>query len=140
LGKEPRRVEVSYDGYELQPRLIARLFPGGPVAAGTFLETVRFSSATDTNDAKIIDELADGTQLVEIGYLLSGAIPANLSIWIEIFVPNAVFESGDTRYHLTAADFDEKGEARLRIYSVPNSNGVTKVCHWIRPEYGEAAA
>ncbi len=138
-GSAPRRIEISYKGDLYYPRVVARLSAGGSILAATHFEAVRFSSATETGDAKVVEVLPDGTQVVEIGYVLNGPIPRGLSIWIDLFVPNAVFSTGDTRYHLTAADFDENGEARLRIYAVPDEEGVVKVCHWINPEYAAAS-
>jgi hypothetical protein len=81
--------------------------------------------------------LPDGTRVLEFMLMIDGVIPADLSIWLEFYVTDAVFADGSTRYHLTAADFDENGVARILVYKAPGS-GVA-ICHWIRP-YGDDEA
>ncbi len=134
-SKNSRKFKVSYQGYLEQPAVLARLSEGGPVMAVTCFNAVSFSSSTETNDAHIVEVLPDGTRVVEVGYAIRGPVPAGLSIWIDMFVPDAVFENGGTRYHLTAADFDENGLAKIRIYAIAGSDDEVKVCHWINPDY-----
>jgi len=135
--KPSKKVQVSYQGYLEHPVVLARLSPGGPVVAATCFNAVNFSSSTETNDARIVEVLPDGTRVVDVGYAIRGGVPADLSMWIDMFVPDAVFEDGSTRYHLTAADFDENGIARIRIYAIAASDEDVKVCHWIKPDYEE---
>ena len=115
------------------PRVIARLGEGGPIAAATEVNAFRIVPASESGDVRVVDVLPDGTRVVEMSFLIDGKIPADLSIWIEFYVTDAVFANGDTRYHLTAADFDANGLARIIIYKAPGT-GVAYVCHWIRPD------
>ena len=58
--------------------------------------------------------------------------PPDLSLWMQMYVPDAVFANGGSWLHLTAADFDENGRTEIDIYKAPG-DGVPYVCHWIRP-------
>jgi hypothetical protein len=111
------------------PRVLARLGPDGPVVAATTVNVFRLIDAAVSGDAQVVRVLADGTRVVEIGYVIHGRVPADFSLWIELIVTDAVFANGETRWHLTAADFDENGEARLLVYKAPG-DGVAYVCHW----------
>ena len=113
-------------------RVLARLDDHGPVLAATTVNGFNFASATATGESTVIAVLADGTRVVQIGYVIDGRVPANLSIWLRLYVTDAVFANGDTWYHLTAADFDLNGMARLRILKAPGQ-GIPFVCHWISP-------
>ncbi len=112
-------------------QVLARLAPGGPVVAGTAVNVFRLVDAAESGDAKVVKILPDGTRVVEMAYLIDGEIPADFSFWIDFYVTDAVFVDGSTRYHLTAADFDENGMARVKIYKAPGE-GMAYVCHWNR--------
>ena len=114
------------------PRVLARLSAGGPVVAATTVNVFRLVDAAASGDAQVVRTLADGTRVVELGYLIDGILPPGFSMWIELAVTDAVFADGTTRWQLTAADFDSNGEARVLIYKAPGT-GVAYVCHWNRP-------
>jgi hypothetical protein len=111
------------------PRVLARLWKDGPIVAATSVNVFRMVDAAFSGDAQVVRTLADGTRVVEIGYVIYGVIPSDFSLWIEFIVTDAVFANGETRWHLTAADFDQNGEARVLIYKAPG-DGVAYVCHW----------
>jgi hypothetical protein len=113
-------------------RVLARLGEDGPVLAAATVSSFHFASATETAESSVVEVLADGTRVVQIGYVIDGRIPADLSIWLRLYVTDAVFANGDTWYHLTAADFDANGMARLMILKAPG-RGTAFVCHWIKP-------
>lgn len=114
-----------------EPRVLARLSEGGPILAATSLNVFKLVDAAVSGDAHVVDILPDGTRVVEISYIIEGRIPEDFSMWIDFAVTDAVFADGSTRYLLTAADFDESGIARIKIYKAPGT-GVAFVCHWNR--------
>lgn len=107
------------------------------MVADTTVNVFRVVGADESRDVRVVDILPDGTRVIEISFLIDGKVPADLSIWLDFFVTDALFENGDSRYHLTAADFDENGEARLRMYKAPG-DGVANICHWLRIYQNEA--
>ncbi|MCW1887023.1 PA14 domain-containing protein [Luteolibacter flavescens] len=117
---------------ETSSRVIARLPEGGAILDATNIHGFLFASATWTGDHQLIETLPDGTRVVRVGYVLDGEIPPDLSIWIEMYVPDAVFANGGSWLQLTADDFDENGAASFEIYKAPG-NDTPYVCHWIRP-------
>jgi hypothetical protein len=132
-GGEPRQVLVTSlkDSSDYQ-RVIARLPNAGPIVAATAVNTFRIIAAAKALDAHMVNVLPDGTRVIQMGIAIDGPIPADLSIWLEMYVTDAVFANGDTFHHLTAADFDEFGIARITIYKAPGGN-IAAICHWIRP-------
>lgn len=133
-----RRVSVTYPASKSgSPRVLARLWKDGPIAAATTINAFWFVPATDTGNHRVIEVLADGTRVVEVRYVIDGPIPADLSIWLQMYVTDAVFADGSTWHELTAADFNANGEARLLIYKAPGK-GIPYVCHWIRPFHKDA--
>ena len=114
--------------------VLARLGDGGAVLAAATVNGFFFASATVTGNSTLLRVLPDGTRVVQVGYVIDGPVPADLSIWLRLYVTDAVFANGDTWYHLTAADFDAKGMAKLTILKAPGKD-TAYVCHWIMP-YG----
>jgi hypothetical protein len=113
-------------------RVLARLWERGPVLAAATVNGFRFAAASDTGNHHVIRVLADGTRVVEVRYVIDGLVPPDLSVWLHLYVTDALFANGDTWYRLTAGDFDERGEARLLIHKAPGT-GTPYVCHWILP-------
>lgn len=128
-GKQP----TAYWGHPepAHPVVLARLSPGGPIVDSTQINVFRLIDASESGDAHLVDVLPDGTRVIEVSYLIDGEIPADLSLWIDFYVTDAVFADGSTRYHLTAEDFDESGVARIKIYKAAG-DGPAFVCHWNR--------
>ena len=130
---QSRRFSAAYAATKYgSPRVLARLWKDGPVVAATTVNAFYFAPASVTGNHQVINVLPDGTRVVEVRYVINGVIPKDLSIWLRFIVTDAIFEDGDTRHELTAADFDANGEARLLIYKAPG-NGVPYVCHHIDP-------
>lgn len=128
---ESRRFTASYPaGSSGSPRVLARLWDNGPIVATATVNAFWIVSARESRDARVVEILPDGTRVVEFAFVIDGVIPPDLSVWIELFIPDAVFADGTTRYRLTAADFDENGVARLLAYKAPGT-GVAKICHRI---------
>jgi hypothetical protein len=123
---------TSYATLGASSRVLARLYEGGPIVAASTVESFYFAASTVTNNNSIIRILPDGTRVVRSVFAIDGKIPDDLSIWIEMYVTDTVFANGDSWYELTAADFDENGEAVIEFYKSPGS-GSPFVCHWIRP-------
>ena len=114
------------------PVVLARLYDGGPIVASTVVESFYFAPASVTRNSSVIRTLPDGTRVVRVTYAIDGKVPSDLSIWIQLYVTDAVFANGDSWYELTAADFNENGEASLEILKAPGL-GTPYVCHWINP-------
>lgn len=136
---DSRRLVASYPRrMSGTPRVLARLWENGPVVASTTVNAFHVVPASATGNHRVIEVLPDGTRVVEVRYVFNGLIPENLSVWLQLYVTDAVFANGDTWYQLTARDFDENGEARLLIYKAPG-HGVASVCHWFRPFHDDPA-
>lgn len=112
--------------------LVARLPGSGSIVAMGRLESFKLSSGTRTGDSHVIGTLADGTRIVEVSYIIDGPVPPDLSIWIRLYVTDAIFVNGLTWLELTAKDFDQNGVARFRVLKAPGE-GTAYVCHWILP-------
>ena len=131
-ASQSRRVTVTYpNGQSGYPRVLARLWKHGPIAAATNVNAFYLVPPSINGNAQIFEIMADGTRVVEVRYVLDGHIPRDLSIWLQFLVTDAVFADGSTSHELTAADFDGNGEARLLMYKAPG-NGVAFICHSIR--------
>ncbi len=113
-------------------RVLARLHRDGPIVTATTVNGFHFATATETGNYSVIRVLADGTRVVEVRYVIDGVIPKDLSVWLHLYVTDAIFANGDTWYHLTVADFDENGEARILIHKAPGTD-TPYVCHWVLP-------
>lgn len=136
----PRRFNAFYPpDMSGTPCVLARLEPGGPVAAATRINAFYFVPSSVTGDYNVIQVLPDGTRVIEVRYVIDGGIPKDLSVWLQLFVTDALFANGDSWYRLTAADFDANGEARILIYKAPGTD-TPYVCHWIRPFYDREPA
>ena len=139
LPPDSRRLVASYPRrMSGTPRVLARLGANGPALAATTVTAFHVVPASATGNHRVIEVLPDGTRVVEVRYVFNGVIPENLSVWLQLYVTDAVFANGDTWYQLTARDFDENGEARLLIYKAPG-HGVAYVCHWFRPFHDDPA-
>jgi hypothetical protein len=112
--------------------MVARLPGKGPIVATARVDSLHLSAASKTGDSVVIGTLPDGTRVVEVSYIIEGPIPDDLSIWVRLYVTDAVFANGLTWLQLTAADFDENGVARFNVFKAPGT-GTPYVCHWILP-------
>jgi hypothetical protein len=113
-------------------RVLARLHRDGPIVTAATVNGFHFATATETGNHIVMRVLADGTRVVEVRYVIDGIIPKDLSVWLHLYVTDAIFANGDTWYQLTAADFDENGEARILIHKAPGTD-IPYVCHWVLP-------
>ncbi len=112
--------------------IVARLPHNGPIITTGSIHSFSIASASHTRDSHVIGTLPDGTRVVQLSYIIDGPIPDDLSIWIRLYVTDAVFANGLTWLQLTAADFDENGVATFNVYKAPGE-GTAYVCHWILP-------
>jgi hypothetical protein len=133
---QPRAFHARFETqWAARGRVLARLPDGGPVLDAVTLHGFQLASSTRTGDHHLVEVLPDGTRVVRVGYVINGVIPPDLAIWIQLYVPDAVFANGSAWLLLTAEDFDEYGRAEFDVYKAPGK-GIPYVCHWIRP-YGE---
>lgn len=112
--------------------VVARLPGHGAILATGTIDSFILSSGSKTGDARLVGVHPDGTRVIEVTYIIDGPVPADLSIWIRLYVTDAVFANGLTWLQLTAADFDENGVAKFRVLKAPGT-GTPYVCHWILP-------
>ena len=113
---------------EAEPRyIVARLGQGGPILDAVRVDGFRLSSGTDT-DFEIIDRYDDGTDLIEMGLVLSPVLP-EVAVEIKLIVGGVVFEDGNGLKRWTAADFNPLGEAVVRFLRPALAK--TSVCHTI---------
>lgn len=116
-------------------RVVARLSEDGPILAAESVHVFRLAGSIETGDHHFLGTLPDGTRVLQISIILDGPIPPDFWAWLKLYVPDALFANGLSRLKLTAADFDENGIARIRIYKAPGE-GIPYICHWMLP-YGE---
>lgn len=112
--------------------LVARLPGHGAILATGTVDSFVLSAGSKTGDAHLVGTLPDGTRIIEVSYIIDGSVPADLSLWIRLYVTDAVFSNGLTWLQLTADDFDENGVAKFRVLKAPGT-GTPYVCHWILP-------
>lgn len=112
--------------------LVARLPGHGAILAMGTVDSFVLAPGSKTGDVQLLGTLPDGTRVVEVSYIIDGPVPADLSLWIRLYVTDAVFSNGLTWLQLTADDFDENGVARFRVLKAPGE-GIPYVCHWILP-------
>ncbi len=105
--------------------IAARAGEDGPFLDLVEVETFRLFSSWETY-LEVVDTLPDGSQLVEMMMILS-PVPADVKLRLEIFVGGVVFEDGSLEKELTAEDFDELGQVRLRFLMPEEAK--TSICH-----------
>lgn len=137
---EARTFMVGYPELaQSQKHVIARLPGGGPVIARGTVKSFIFADSVYTGDTRTVETLADGTRVIEVGFVLDGPIPGDFSVFLSMWVPDAVFANGETTLTLTAADFDENGIAKIRILKAPGGDHEGAVCHVIELFEGESS-
>jgi len=109
-----------------EPRhILARLGKNGPVLAQSCVNGFQLYSSLNSN-ISVINTLEDGTQLIEMGLVLSPLLPA-VRIDIELIVGGVVFEDGTVSKSLVFEDWDALGEAAVRFLRPGAAR--TSVCH-----------
>ncbi len=128
-----RAVSLLIDQNE--PRtLVSRLGTNGAIVAAVQADGLRLFAAPDTYN-KVIEQYPDGSRLVETMEVLSPVI-TNITVQISIIVGGVTLEDGTTYTELTASDFDELGQCKVRFLM---SAGVqTANCHRIVVMQGTA--
>jgi hypothetical protein len=114
-------------GIDTQDRrhVVGRLGPGGPVIASATVHGFRLYSAYETG-VRVVEDYEDGSQLVEMAVVLSPVVP-QVTVRLEIQVGGVLFDDGTTIKELTATDFNELGEHRIRF--IRPASAKTSVCH-----------
>jgi hypothetical protein len=93
--------------------------------ANARIEGFNFFSSSEV-DVRVIERLPDGSQLIEMATVLS-SVPSHILVRFEIFVGGITFDDGTIVKELTAADFNQLGEARVRF--IRPASAQTSVCH-----------
>ena len=86
------------------------------------------SPAADTY-VDAIHTFPDGSTLIESGLVLSPVLP-QVTVRLEIVVGGVTFDDGTLVKELTAADFNELGQASVRFLRPVDVQ--TSVCHMIK--------
>ncbi len=109
-----------------EPRyLLARSAAAAPVLANLRVDGFRLFAAADTY-VDAIHTFPDGSTLIESGLVLSPVLP-QVTVRLEIVVGGVTFDDGTLVKELTAADFDELGQASVRFLRPVDVQ--TSVCH-----------
>jgi len=120
----PRKFSATIDNGE--PRgIVARIGSGGPIVASTQAAGFRLFTGSEAN-IRIVEKYDDGSQLVEMGLVMSPVLP-DVTVRLEVIVGGVVFDDGTILKELSAADFDELGQAKVRFIRPATSK--TSVCH-----------
>jgi len=119
--------------------VIARLPGGGPIVARGTVKAFLFANAVYSGDHRVVEVLEDGTRVIEVGFVLDGPVPDDFSVFLSMWVPDAVFADGESTLNLTAADFDENGLAKFEILKAPGGDTENAICHAIELFEGENA-
>jgi len=112
--------------------VVARLGRNGPILGSSLINGFRLYSGYQT-ETYIVQEYPDGSQLVEMGIVMSPLEP-NVIINIRLIVGGVMFEDGTIEKNLTAKDFDELGATTVRF--IRPAEAVTSVCHHIQAYEG----
>jgi hypothetical protein len=112
-----------------EPRyLLARSGTTGPIVASLRVDGFRLFAAADTY-VDDIHTFADGSTMIESGLVLSPVLP-QVTVRLEIVVGGVTFDDGTLVKDLTAADFNELGQASVRFLRPADVQ--TSVCHMIK--------
>lgn len=120
----PRRFVLGI-GTQDRRQVVARLGTNGPVVDSATVQGFRLYSAFETG-VRVIEDYEDGSQLVEMCVVLSPVLP-QVTVRLEIQVGGVLFDDGTTIKELTATDFNELGEHRVRF--IRPASAKTSVCH-----------
>jgi hypothetical protein len=112
-----------------EPRLmVARLGTNAPVLANLRVDGFRLFAASETY-VDAIHTFPDGSTMIESGLVLSPVLP-QVSVRLEIVVGGVIFDDGTLVKNLTAADFNELGQASVRFLRPADVQ--TSVCHLLK--------
>jgi hypothetical protein len=112
-----------------EPRLmVARLGTNAPVLANLHVDGFRLFAASETY-VDAIHTFSDGSTMIESGLVLSPVLP-QVTVRLEIVVGGVIFDDGTLVKNLTAADFNELGQASVRFLRPADVQ--TSVCHIIK--------
>lgn len=126
LRQDDSRSKLYFSAVDNIPQtLVARDPATGAIIDSVSVESFRLFSSWETY-ARIIEELPDGTKLVEMLLILS-PVPPDLSIQLEIFAGGVLFDDGTTTRWLSKDDFDVLGQTTVRF--IMPEDAVSSVCH-----------
>jgi hypothetical protein len=133
LTNDGRRVSLLIDQNE--PRyVVSRIGASGPILASARAAGFQLFSAAETG-LYVIETYEDGSELAETVIVLSPVLP-DITIQIQIIMGGITFDDGTVYKELTAADFDELGQAKVRFLS--SSQAITANCHTLAVVQGGA--
>jgi regulation of enolase protein 1 (concanavalin A-like superfamily) len=111
---------------EAEPRSIAaRLGNSGPILSTVRVNGFRLYSGAQT-DFGVLRTYEDGTELIEMGVVLSPLLPP-VTVELKLIVGGVIFEDGTVIRRLAGADFNALGEATVRFLRPALAK--TSVCH-----------
>ncbi len=98
-------------------RAVARIGAGGPVVAAGSVRVISVSETGSNGGGRVVSTLPDGRKIIDMSYTVSGPIPPDLLIRVEVWISGTTFLDGSTVAWLRASDFDEFGVAKLQVIS-----------------------
>jgi hypothetical protein len=105
--------------------MLARLWQNGPILASTAVQGFHWFTPPNAS-FKVVDGLADGTQVIEGTYILSPVL-TNVTVTFQIVTAGVTFDDGTISRTIGASDFDALGIFRARFLRGPNVLG--SVCN-----------
>ena len=105
--------------------IVSRLNLNGPILDATPANGFQFYNVFQTYN-QVIAKYADGSQLVEMMLILSPVVP-DLTVTIDVSKAGVTLDDGTTTRTLTAADFDNLGQVKVRFIMAANTTGAN--CH-----------
>jgi len=125
------RLAIQTDDNE-QRTILARLGANGPVLDSTRITGFDVWSGAQAR-LTIIKTYPDGSQLIEM-LLISSPVEPDVTFVLEPIASGVIFEDGTITKTLTASDFDELGQYRVRFIRPASVH--TSVCHTIKAYQG----
>jgi hypothetical protein len=113
----------------IEPRtIVARAGVQGPVLARTQVEGFRLDSGMET-DFAIIEELTEGSQLIEMGIVASPLLP-QVRLEVCLIVGGVLFDDGTVVKEIDPASLQPLGETSVRFIRPAGIR--TSVCHKLK--------
>ena len=108
--------------------ILARLGSAGPVIDQIKVKGFEIFSSNKTY-VRQVDEYEDGTKLYEM-LIISSPVMPDIELKLHIFVAGVIFDDGSIDKTVTAADFDDLGQALVYFLYPPEAQ--TSTCHTLK--------
>ncbi|MBI3879312.1 MAG: hypothetical protein HY301_04520 [Verrucomicrobia bacterium] len=117
-----------------EPRgLVARAGTNGPIATATSADGFQIHASSRVY-LRLMKTYPDGSELIEMGLVVHPILP-NVVVRVGVHVGGVTFDDGTVTKDLRAPDFDELGQASVRLLKPKSAK--TSVCHRITAWQGD---